>query len=88
MDGGKSETSPMAGPATKVVCGHGPVGSQNDILSFEQMLTGVRSTVAKLKKSGASAQEVIARKPTPPLTSSGVAVSFLPTFSPGSSIVG
>lgn len=58
------ENLTLAGPSTIVVCGHGPAGGRGDILAFEQMLVEVRNRVTELKKAGASAQEVMAQKPT------------------------
>lgn len=58
------ETLALSGPATLIVCGHGPVGSRRDVALFEQMLVDVRANVAKLKLAGASAEETVARKPT------------------------
>jgi glyoxylase-like metal-dependent hydrolase (beta-lactamase superfamily II) len=58
------ENLALAGPSTIVVCGHGAPGLRKDILSLEQMLSEVRDSVAKLKKAGVSASEVMARKPT------------------------
>jgi glyoxylase-like metal-dependent hydrolase (beta-lactamase superfamily II) len=58
------ETLALIGPSTIIVGGHGPWGRQNDLVAFQQMLIEVRGRVARLKQSGASAQEVVARKPS------------------------
>jgi glyoxylase-like metal-dependent hydrolase (beta-lactamase superfamily II) len=58
------ETLALIGPSTILIGGHGPASTRNDLLSFQQMLVEVRGNVATLKHSGASAQEVVARKPT------------------------
>ena len=60
------ETLALTGRSTVLVGGHGPAGTRSDLLSFEQMLIELRGKVAMLKQSGASAKEVIARKPTAP----------------------
>ncbi|CAN5453644.1 MBL fold metallo-hydrolase [soil metagenome] len=54
----------LAGPSTLIVCGHGTAGRRADILSFKEMLENVRHTVVKLKRAGASEEEVLSRKPT------------------------
>jgi len=58
------KTLAVAGTNTKIVPGHGPVGSKADLQNFHDMLSSVRDKVAALKASGASEQEVIAKKPT------------------------
>jgi glyoxylase-like metal-dependent hydrolase (beta-lactamase superfamily II) len=54
----------VAGNNTKIIPGHGPLGSKADLQKFHDMLAGVRDNVAALKAGGASEQEVIAQKPT------------------------
>ena len=54
----------IAGPNTKVIPGHGPLGTKPELQSYRDMLSTVRDRVAKLKSTGASEQEAIARKPT------------------------
>lgn len=54
----------LAGEKTKVIPGHGPLGDKADLKKYIDMLSAVRDNVATLKKSGASEQEVIAKKPT------------------------
>jgi glyoxylase-like metal-dependent hydrolase (beta-lactamase superfamily II) len=58
------ETLAIIGPSTIVAGGHGPVGRRKDVSAFEQMLMEVRGRVAALKQSGASAKEVVARRPS------------------------
>jgi glyoxylase-like metal-dependent hydrolase (beta-lactamase superfamily II) len=58
------ENLAIAGPSTIVVCGHGAAASRADVLALSEMLIDVHNTVAKWKEAGASAQEVIALKPT------------------------
>lgn len=54
----------LAGEKTKIIPGHGPLGDKTDLKNYIGMLSTVRDKVAALKKSGASEQEVIAKKPT------------------------
>ena len=49
---------------TKIVPGHGPLGSRADLQKYHDMLSAIRDKVAAIKASGASEQEAIARKPT------------------------
>jgi cyclase len=59
----------LAGEKTKIIPGHGPLGDKADLKAYVDMLSTVRDKVASLKKSGASEQEVIAKKPTADLDS-------------------
>jgi cyclase len=54
----------VAGNDTKIIPGHGPLGSKADFQKFHDMLSAVRDKVAALKAAGASEQEAIAKKPT------------------------
>jgi glyoxylase-like metal-dependent hydrolase (beta-lactamase superfamily II) len=54
----------VAGSDTKIIPGHGPLGTKVEYQSFHDMLAAVRDKVATLKASGASEQEAIAKKPT------------------------
>lgn len=54
----------LAGDQTKIIPGHGPLGNKADLKSYVDMLSTVRDRVAGLKKSGASEQETLAKKPT------------------------
>ena len=53
----------MAGPATKVIPGHGDLATPADLRAFRDMLTTVRERVTPLVKAGKSAEEVIAAAP-------------------------
>ncbi len=64
-----------AGNETKIVPGHGPLGTKAELQKFHDMLAGVRDKVAALKTAGASEQEAIAKKPT---------VEFDPNWAKGS----
>jgi cyclase len=54
----------LAGPKTKIIPGHGPLGDKAQLQRYRDMLATVRDRVAKLKAAGASEQEAIAKKPT------------------------
>jgi glyoxylase-like metal-dependent hydrolase (beta-lactamase superfamily II) len=54
----------VAGSNTKIIPGHGPLGSKADFQKYREMLTAVRDKVAALKAAGASEQEAVAKKPT------------------------
>ncbi len=54
----------LAGPQTKIIPGHGPLGDRAELQQFHDMLSSVRDKVAALKRAGANEQEAIARKPT------------------------
>ena len=54
----------LATDRTKIIPGHGPLGDKADLEKYIDMLSAVRDNVVTLKKSGASEQEVIAKKPT------------------------
>lgn len=54
----------VAGSGTRIIPGHGPLGTKADFLGFRNMLLAVREKVAALKAAGASEEEAIARKPT------------------------
>lgn len=50
--------------STKIIPGHGPLGDKAGFQKFNDMLSGIRDNVAKLKAAGASEKEAIAKKPT------------------------
>jgi glyoxylase-like metal-dependent hydrolase (beta-lactamase superfamily II) len=54
----------LADNDTKIIPGHGPLGAKADYKKFRDVLCSVRDKVAALKKSGASEQEAVAKKPT------------------------
>src|ERR1039458_4142601 len=54
----------LAGSDTKMIPGHGPLGSKADFQKYRDMLAAVRDKVAALKAAGASEQEAVAKKPT------------------------
>jgi glyoxylase-like metal-dependent hydrolase (beta-lactamase superfamily II) len=54
----------IAGQDTKIIPGHGPLGTRAQLQQFRDMLAGVRDRVAALKTAGASEEEMVAKKPT------------------------
>jgi glyoxylase-like metal-dependent hydrolase (beta-lactamase superfamily II) len=54
----------QADASTRIVPGHGPLGDLKSLTAFRDMLVTSRDSVAKLKKSGQTLQEVIAAAPT------------------------
>jgi cyclase len=49
---------------TRIIPGHGPVGTKADLQAYHDVLKTLRDRVAKLKAEGKSRDEVIAAKPT------------------------
>jgi cyclase len=68
----------LAGPDTKIIPGHGPLGTKAQLQQFRDMLSGVRDRVATLKNAGASEQEAINKKPTAEFDSVWNKGSFTP----------
>jgi cyclase len=64
MIAGAAKGLSLADADTKIVPGHGPVGSRVELAKTHDMLVTVRDRVSKLKTSGKSQQEVVAAKPT------------------------
>jgi cyclase len=54
----------VADENTKIIPGHGRLGSKADLKRSHDMLSAIRDKVAALKAAGASEQEAIAKKPT------------------------
>jgi cyclase len=53
-----------AGPATKIVPGHGPITDRAALIAHRDMTIAIRDRVAKLKQEGKSVEQVVAAKPT------------------------
>ncbi len=53
----------LANNDTKIVPGHGPLGTKADVAKFRDMLITAGDRVGKLKTAGKSAQEAVAAKP-------------------------
>jgi cyclase len=49
---------------TKVIRGHGPLGSKAELQAYHDMLVVVRDRVAKLVRAGKSQDEVVEARPT------------------------
>jgi cyclase len=49
---------------TKIIRGHGPLGTKADLQAYHDMLVVVRDRVARLVKSGKSQDDVVAARPT------------------------
>jgi cyclase len=54
----------IAGSGTKIIPGHGPLGTKADLQKYHDVLAAVRDKVAAIKASGASEHETVAKKPT------------------------
>lgn len=54
----------LAGPDTKIIPGHGALGSRAQLQEFHDMLRTVRDKVGALKAAGDSEKDAIAKKPT------------------------
>jgi cyclase len=63
MIAGATKLLAVAGNDTKIVPGHGPLGSKADLLKYREMLTTVRERLQKLKSAGKSVDEAGAAKP-------------------------
>lgn len=53
----------LSNATTKIVAGHGPVGSREDLRAAREMLAQLRERVDALKREGKSRDEVIAAEP-------------------------
>jgi cyclase len=54
----------LAGPKTKIIPGHGPMGTPSDLAAFRAMLVTLHDRLAPLLDAGKSTNEVVASKPT------------------------
>jgi glyoxylase-like metal-dependent hydrolase (beta-lactamase superfamily II) len=54
----------VAGDNTKIVPGHGSLGSKSEFKKYHEMLVTIRDKVESLKTSGVSEAEAVAKKPT------------------------
>jgi cyclase len=55
---------PLTDAKTKIIPGHGPVGTQEDLKSYLAILETIHERFAKLKAQGKSVEEAIAAAPT------------------------
>lgn len=53
----------LADSSTKIVPGHGPLGTKADLTKSRELLVTARDRVQKLKSAGKSAEEAVAAKP-------------------------
>jgi cyclase len=53
----------LAGPATKIVPGHGPLADRAALARYRDMLVTVRERVTKLVRAGKSADEIVTARP-------------------------
>jgi cyclase len=53
-----------AGPATKIVPGHGPIVDKNAVAAHRLMIMAIRDKVAALAQQGKTQEEVVAARPT------------------------
>jgi glyoxylase-like metal-dependent hydrolase (beta-lactamase superfamily II) len=58
------QTLKLAGPATKIIPGHGAITDRNGIAAQRDLVLKVRERIRPLVKKGKSIEEVIAAKPT------------------------
>jgi glyoxylase-like metal-dependent hydrolase (beta-lactamase superfamily II) len=54
----------VATEKTRIIPGHGPLGTKADLQAFRDMVATVRDRVAKLKAEGKTREQAIAAKPT------------------------
>jgi len=54
----------LAGPATKIVPGHGPIVDKGGVAAHRDMVIAIRDKVAALVRQGKTPEEVVAAKPT------------------------
>lgn len=54
----------LADDKTRIIPGHGPVGTKADLKAFRDMIAGSRDAIAPLVKAKKTATEVVAAKPT------------------------
>ena len=61
---GLSEIVDRAGPATRIIPGHGPLVDRNAVLAQRDLILSVRGKVLKLVEQGKTLEETIATHPT------------------------
>ncbi len=61
---GLSEIVDRAGPATRIIPGHGPIVTRDAVLAQRDMILGLRAKVQKLVEQGKTLDEIIATHPT------------------------
>jgi cyclase len=61
---GHGKVLAMIDESTKLIRGHGPLGTKAELVAYRDMLVVVRDRVAKLVKAGKTWEEVVAARPT------------------------
>ncbi len=59
----------IAGPKTKIIPGHGPIGTADDLAAFRKMLVTVHDRLAPMVDAGKTVEQAIAARPTADLDS-------------------
>jgi glyoxylase-like metal-dependent hydrolase (beta-lactamase superfamily II) len=59
-----SEVADRAGPATRIVPGHGPIADRNALIAQRDLIIALRAKVVALVQQGKTVDEVVAAKPT------------------------
>jgi glyoxylase-like metal-dependent hydrolase (beta-lactamase superfamily II) len=54
----------LAGPKTRIIPGHGPIGDREDLAAFRKMLATVHDRLALMLDAGKPTREAIAARPT------------------------
>jgi hypothetical protein len=54
----------MAGDDTKIIPGHGPLGSKADLRAYRDMLAVISASIRGQIKAGKTLEQVVASKPT------------------------
>jgi hypothetical protein len=54
----------MAGPATKIIPGHGPTVDRTAVTAHRDMILAIRDRIAPMVQQGKTLPEVVAAKPT------------------------
>ena len=57
-------TLAMTDENTRIIPGHGPLGTRRDLVEYRDMLVIVRDRIVKLVRAGRTQEQVIAAKPT------------------------
>jgi cyclase len=64
MIGAATAALRYANDSTRIIPGHGPLGTRADLVAYRDMLVTIRDRVAALLKAGKTKEQVIAAKPT------------------------
>jgi len=61
---GLSEIADRAGPATRIIPGHGPIVTRDAVLAQRDLILALRARIQKLVEQGRTLDEIIASRPT------------------------